>query len=208
MTSLSLPPVVRQPPRKAGLVAGIGLLWMSVLAGFATFGVVDPVTNPDDAATTLFRTGVLALVLVVVLDVLVAWALLEFFTPVHHALATLAAWFRLAYAAVFLVAIAHLFDAIDDPQALARIETFRGTWHVGLILFGVHLLLIGYLAHKSDNVPTVLGALLAVAGLGYVVDGAGAVLVANYSADIAAFTFVGEVLFMLWLLVKARNTAT
>jgi hypothetical protein len=44
-------------------------------------------------------------------------------------------------------------------------------------------------------------------GSGYVVDGAGTVLVADYSADIAAFTFVGEVLLMLWLLVKARNTA-
>jgi hypothetical protein len=30
----------------------------------------------------------------------------------------------------------------------------------------------------------------------------------GYAADIATFTFVGEVLFMLWLLVKARNTAT
>ncbi|MBP2326555.1 hypothetical protein JOF56_006940 [Kibdelosporangium banguiense] len=202
MTTLAL------PVRNAGLVAGIGLLSMSVLAGFANFGVIDAVTTPQDAATTSFRAGVFALVLVVVLDVLVAWALLEFFTPVHRALAMLAAWFRLAYSAVFLVAIAHLFDAIDDPQALARIEAFRGVWDAGLILFGVHLLLIGCLAHKSGNVPTVLGVLLAIAGLGYVVDGAGTVLVADYSADIATFTFVGEVLFMLWLLAKARNTAT
>ena len=204
MTAVGLPGAVRG----AGLVAGVGLLGMSVLAGVATFGVVDAVATPDDATTALFRSAVLALSLVVVLDVLVAWALLEFFAPVHHALATLAAWFRLAYAAVFLVAIAHLFDAIDDPAALARIETFRGVWDVGLILFGVHLLLIGYLAHRSANMPTVLGALLAVAGLGYVVDGAGTVLVAGYSADVAAFTFVGELLLMLWLLVRTRNTAT
>ena len=204
MTALA---VTRRPLRGAGLVAGIGLLAMSVLAGFANFGVVERVTTPADAATTVFRAGVFALVLVVLLDVLVAWALREFFTPVHHALATLAAWFRLTYAAVFLVAIAHLADAVGDPRALARIETFRDVWHVGLILFGVHLLLIGYLAHRSGNVPSVLGVLIAVAGLGYAVDGAGTVLVADYSADLAAFTFVGEVLFMLWLLVKTRGTA-
>jgi hypothetical protein len=57
MTSPALPPVVRQPMRNAGMVAGIGLLWMSVLAGFATFGVVDPVTTPDDTATALFRSA-------------------------------------------------------------------------------------------------------------------------------------------------------
>jgi hypothetical protein len=197
---------VRQPLRTPGLVAGLGLLAMSVLAGFANFGVVERVATPADAATTLFRAGVLALVLVVTLDVLVALALREFFAPVHHALATLAAWFRLAYAAVFLVAVAQLVAAVDDPRALARIEDFRSMWDLGLILFGVHLVLIGYLAHRSANVPTVLGVLIAIAGLGYAVDGAGTVL--GYQTGLAAFTFLGEVLFMLWLLIKARRTAT
>lgn len=190
------------------MVAGLGLLAMSVLAGFANFGVVEQVSTPDDTTTVRFRVAVLALVLVVALDVLVAWALREFFSPVHHGLATLAAWFRLAYAAVFLGAIAELFAAAGSPRAPARIEEFRGVWELGLVLFGVHLVLVGFLAHRSRTVPTVLGVLVAVAGLGYVVDGAGTVLVADYSVDLAAVTFVGEVLLMLWLLVKARGTAS
>jgi hypothetical protein len=204
MTSLA----VRQPLRNAGLVAGIGLVAMSLLAGFANYGVIDPVTTPADTTTATFRSAVLALVLVVALDVLVAWALREFFAPVHHALATLAAWFRLTYAAVFLVAITNLVDAIDNPRALARVATFHDMWDVSLLLFGIHLLLIGYLAHRSGNVPTVLGVLLAVAGLGYVVDAAGTIVVRDYSANIAGVTFLGEVLLVLWLLVRARNTAT
>lgn len=190
------------------MVAGLGLLAMSVLAGFANFGVVEQVSTPDDASTALFRVGVLALVLVVALDVLVAWALREFFAPVQHAVATLAAWFRLTYAAVFLVAIAELSAAVGSPRALALIDEFRGVWDLGLVLFGVHLVLVGYLAHRSRNVPTVLGVLVAVAGLGYVVDGAATVLVADYSVNLAAVTFVGEVLLMLWLVVKARGTAS
>jgi hypothetical protein len=193
---------------KAGLIAGLGLLAMSVLAGFANFSVLEQVSTPDDTTTAPFRLAVLALVLVVALDVLVAWALREFFAPVHHAIATLAAWFRLAYAAVFLVAIAELFAAVGSQRALARIDEFRGVWDLGLVLFGVHLVLIGYLAHRSRNVPTVLGVLVAVAGLGYVVDGAATVLVADYSVNLAAVTFVGEVLLMLWLLVRARGTAS
>lgn len=180
----------------AGRVAGAGLLAMSVLAGFANFGVVDKVTTPADTATPVFRAAVLALVVVVALDVLVAWALREFFAPVHDALATLAAWFRLTYAAVFLVAIAQLSAAIGEADALARVEDFHAVWDLGLILFGVHLLLLGHLARRAANVPTVLGVLLAVAGLGYAVDGTG------FSTGLAAFTFVGEVAFMLWLLVK------
>jgi hypothetical protein len=188
------------------LIAGLGLLAMSVLAGFANFGVVDKVTDPEDTATGLFRIAVLALVVVVVLDVLVAWALREFFAPVDPAVATLAAWCRLAYAAVFLVAIADLHAASGALDPLAHVDAFRDVWDVGLILFGVHLVLIGHLAAR--HLPAVLGALVAVAGLGYVVDGAGAVLVVGYAVDLAAFTFVGEVLLMLWLLVKARNTAS
>ena len=186
----------------AGRVAGAGLLAMSVLAGFANFGVVDKVTSPADTATPVFRVAVLALVVVVALDVLVAWALREFFAPVHHGLATLAAWFRLTYAAVFLVAIAQLSSATGEADALTRVEDFRTIWELGLILFGVHLLLLGHLAHRAANVPTVLGVLLAIGGLGYAVDGTG------FSTSLAAFTFVGEVAFMLWLLVKGAVVTT
>lgn len=192
--------------RRPGLVAGLGLLAMSALAGFANFGVVDKVTGPEDTTTALFRIAVVALVVVVVLDVLVAWALREFFAPVDPAVATLAAWCRLAYAAVFLVGIADLHAASGAPDALAHVDAFHDVWDLGLILFGVHLALIGYLAAR--HLPTVLGVLVAVAGLGYVVDGAGTVLVADYTVNLAAFTFAGEVLLMLWLLVKARNTAS
>jgi hypothetical protein len=188
------------PLGNAGRVAGIGLLAMAVLAGFANFGVVEQVGTPADAATPLFRAGVLALVLVVALDVLVALALREYFAPVDHALSTLTAWFRLVYAAVFLVAIAQLSAAAGAPDALARVDDFRGIWDLGLILFGIHLVLLGLLAHRSANVPAVPAVLLAVAGLGYAVDGAGSV--AGFAPGLSAFTFLGEVAFMLWLLVR------
>jgi hypothetical protein len=63
---------------------------------------------------------------------------------------------------------------------------------VGLILFGVHLLLIGHLAHRSGFMPKIFGVLLVIAGLGYLVDGFGAVLVQDYAISIGQFTFVGE----------------
>ena len=68
----------------AGLVAGVGLMVMAALAGFGNFVVVEGLVTPGDAATTaddisasegMFRLGVLGLYLVVVLDVVVAWAL-------------------------------------------------------------------------------------------------------------------------------------
>src|SRR5215203_1054086 len=121
----------------------------------------------------------------------------------------MAAWFRLAYAAVYLAAISQLVVArgvLGDPdQALRAVDAYDTIWHVGLVLFGVHLLLIGYLAYRSGYMAKVFGILLVVAGLGYLIDGFGTVLVANYSIDIAQFTFVGEAALMFWLLIRGRR---
>ena len=72
------------------------------------------------ASEGMFRLGVLSLYLVVVLDVVVAWALLRVFSPVNEGLSRLAAWFRLAYAAVFAVAISQLAGV---PRLLAARST-------------------------------------------------------------------------------------
>jgi hypothetical protein len=125
------------------------------------------------------------------------------------------------YAAVFLVAISELAGALGllggqgygavfnadqlHAQALLRIETFTQVWDAGLALFGLHLLLIGYLAYRSGYVPRVLGVLLGIAGLGYVFDGFAAVLFEGISIKIGSFTFLGEFLLAVWLLIWGRR---
>jgi hypothetical protein len=44
-----------------------------------------------------------------------------------------------------------------------------------------------------------------VAGLGYLVDGLGTLLLPGYAAVVAQFTFVGEVALIGWLLIKGRR---
>ena len=147
-----------------------------------------------------------------VLDVVVAGALLILFEPVHRSLSAMAAWFRIAYAAVLLAAAAQLviaLDLLDDPvQVLRATEAFTSIWHIGLVFFSFHLLLIGCLAYRSGFMPRVIGILLVIAGLGYLADGLGLVLVPGYSLDIALFTFAGEVVLIFWLLISGRRLST
>jgi len=205
--------------RRASLTAGLALALMSVLAAVGVFGATAPLVTPGDPTKTaqdilgaegLFRWGIACLIVVVILDVVVAAALLTLFTPVDRGLAMMAAWFRVAYAAVYLVAILQLVLALDllgEPeQAMRAIDAYNRIWLVGLVLFGVHLLLIGYLAHRSGFMAKVFGILLVVAGLGYIADGFVAVLVAGTSVSIGQFTFVGEVALILWLLIVGRRT--
>src|ERR1700761_4741387 len=106
--------------RRAALVAGSALLAVAVLAGLGNLVAIQPAIDPDDpartaaniaAGATAFRVGILALLGAAGLDIVVAWALRALFTPVSAGLATLAAWFRLGYAAVFVAAIGRLMGA-------------------------------------------------------------------------------------------------
>ena len=91
--------------------------------------------------------------------------------------------------------------------ALRTIDAYTSIWLVGLILFGVHLVLIGSLALRSGFVAKVFGVLLVVAGLGYAIDGFVVVLVAGPSFSVGQLTFVGEVALIGWLLAVGRRTS-
>jgi len=218
--------------RTASMTAGVALLLMSVVAIFGNVVVVDGLVTDGNAAQTaadilasagLFRLGIASLVVVVALDVVVAWALYRVFSPVNKSLSLLAMALRLVYSGVLMVAIGQLLGVIRllsndgyltvfgadqvKAQAMVGIAAFNDIWYVGQFLFGLHLLLIGYLAYRSGYVPKLLGALIAISGLGYAADSFGAVLSPGSWTDISAFTFIGEFLLALWLVIRARRIA-
>jgi Domain of unknown function (DUF4386) len=71
---------------------------------------------------------------------------------------------------------------------------------LGLVIFGFHLLVLGYVALKSSFIPKWLGVLLGIAAFGYLIDSFGKLLIPNYNLNISTFTFVGEFLLIFWLL--------
>ncbi len=220
--------------RHAAITAGTGLLVMSVLGGLATFVALNGLVTPGDAAQTatdisesadLFRAGIASLFVVIALDVVVACGLYRVFSPVSRSISMLAAAFRLVYAGVYLAAAGELLGVLrllgDDDylsvidaeqlhaQALLGVTAFNDLWMLGLGLFGLHLLLEGYLAYRSAGVPRLLGVLIAVAGLGYLIDTFGVALSAGTWTPVAMFTFVGEFLLALWLVIRGgRLTAS
>lgn len=233
----SPPPGTAQPTdattgavRRAALIAGAALTLMAVLAGFGSLIVVEGLVTPGDAAATAndilgaetaFRLGVASLYLAALLDVVVAWALMRVFSVVNAELSRLGAWLRLAYAAVFMVALSQLAgiprlltpaDGTNaftteqlQAQALAKFETFHDIWFAGLIVFGAHLVVAGYLAYKSGFVPRLIGVLLVVAGAGYASDSFVTVFTEDPPFVVSIVTFLGEFLLGLWLLLRSHR---
>jgi len=70
--------------------------------------------------------------------------------------------------------------------------------------WGLWLLPLGLLVFRSGFLPRLIGVLLAIAGAAYVWD-SGTQLLFPGHATISQFTFVGEVLLPLWLLIKGVN---
>jgi hypothetical protein len=220
--------------RKVALLAGLALLFLAVLAAFANFGVLKSLVVPGDATATannilgsegLFRAGIAAFVIVAILDVVVAWALYVLLRRVSDNLALLVAWLRVAYAAVFAYALVNLLDVAqllhgaDAPavqsgqlqaQVASSIASFDNGWALALAIFGLHLVGLGALLFRSVAFPRFLGALVILAGAGYLGDSFGKILVPDYALTISVFTFVGEALLIVWLLwiaIKSPRSA-
>ncbi len=233
-TSTTSSSIADGAPRRAALTAGVGYLVIFVLAIFANFVVVNGLIESGDAAATaqniidsegLFRAGIVAFAIVFVIDVVVAWALFILFRSVSRDVSLLAAWFRLVYTVFLGVALIFLFVALQllsgdgyldafesgqlDAHVLLAVDAFNYAWLIGLLCFGVHLIVIGYLVVASRWAAPALGYVLMVAGAAYIVDTIARAALADYAdfenvflAIVAVPSVIGELSFAVWLLRK------
>ena len=225
-------------PRLASKLAGISYAALFVLAIFANFFVREGLIEPGDAVATaanisrsegLFRLGLVAFLVIFVLDVGVAWLLHILFRRVSRDVSLVAAWFRLVYtvflgvALIFFFLVLQLLSGADylaafgpgqvEAQVVLLLDAFNFTWMIGLVAFGIHLVILGFLVLRSGSMPKALGGLLAVAGIGYMVDTLGLSLLSNYTdyesvfmVIVAVPAVIGELAFTLWLLLRGGKS--
>jgi len=237
-TPSSAPTHFATSPRRAAQIAGAGYVLLFVLGIFANFFVREGlIVNGDAQATAanivesegLFRLGLVSFLVVFVLDVIVAWALYIVFRNTNRDVSLLAAWFRIVYTVFLGVAAVFFFQALQvlggsdflnafdseqlNAQALVALDTFNATWLIGLVGFGIHLMLLGYLVIGSGSAPKALGFVLIAAGTGYVIDTVANAFLANYNdyesiflIIVAVPSILGEGWLGLWLLLKAGKT--
>lgn len=196
--------------RTLSIVAGASYLIIFFAAIFANFFALESIIKaPIDAVENndlIVRLGVIAFLITVVFDVVVAWALNQLYK--NHFLTVLSTYFRMMHAAIMGVAIFALPLALKETTQegiLAQVETFNNIWLIGLFFFGIHITLLSIIA----VVPKFIKVFLAVAGGMYVVDTVAHFSLSNYS-DLASIflilvaipSIVGEMSFALWLLIK------
>jgi hypothetical protein len=239
-TNLAAPHQSGISQRQAAIIAGVALVLMAIVAGFAYGFVFTRLVVPGNAVATsqnitnselLFRAGIWGWLIILILDVFVAWALFIFLKPANKNLALLAAWFRLVYASllgiavlnlVYVLLLVHGADSMRvfepyklDALILFFLQAFSGFWSLGLIVFGCHLLVLGYAALRSGFIPKILGVLLIIASLCYLLTNGATLLYPNYEqykatmeTILSAPMALGELAFGVWLWAKGGKTST
>jgi len=215
-------------PNKTARVAGFLYL---VLLPLGIFGMMirQRLIVPGDAAITahnimasesLFRLSIVSALIVQLVNILVVLVLYKLLKPVNKNHALLMVIFFLVgvpiamlnelnqFAALLLLSGADYLTVFTAGQLQALVPLFLDLHEHGImiagIFWGLWLFPMGYLVFKSGFLPRILGILLIIGGFGYLIDSFAIFLFPSFKA-IALFTFIGEVLFPLWLLIKGVN---
>jgi hypothetical protein len=92
-----------------------------------------------------------------------------------------------------------------SAQAMFHLDLYQHGLRIAYIFWGLWLFPLGYLVFRSGFLPRVLGVLLIIAGCGYLIEFVAFFLFPSANLTIRMFTFWGEVLFALWLLIMGVN---
>jgi len=217
-------------PRFQARMAGV-IAWITTTAGFAAIVSGGFVVSDNAAATAhnilahemLFRLAVAGDV-ISLLYIAYTLLLYNLFRPVSRRLSLLAAFFSLVGSAIGAVNILLLLAplvvlggaqslsafSVEQLQALALLflQLHAQLGNIGLVLFGSYNLLIGYLIVRSTFLPRILGVLLAISGLGYLINSFANFLAPAFAAHLSPWILIpggAELLLALWLLVIGVN---
>ena len=210
-------------------VAGLLYILMVPLGIFGIMYIPSILFVPGDAATTannimasesLFRLSIISALLTQLDFILLVIVLYKLLKPVNKNRALLMVILVLVsvpiamlnelnqFAALQILSGADYLTVFTTDQLHAQMMLFLGLHEDGIIIaqifWGLWLFPLGFLIFKSGFLPKTLGVLLMIGCFGYLIDSFAIILFPRFTG-IAQFTFIGELLLPLWLLIKGVN---
>lgn len=226
---------VQTSPQVYARLCGVLYLIVIVIGISTELFVRDKFTVSGDATATanniaasqwLWRSSIAGDVILLVCAVIQALLFYVLLRPVNKKLALLAVFFNLVecaidgvnklnlVAALFLSGSAEYLKAFEPRQlhalAYLSLKLHAYGYAISLVFFGFVCLIFGYLLYRSDYFPKAIGVLMAIAGVSYLTNSFTLILAPTYAmliSPILVLSFIGELSFCLWLIVKGVNVA-
>ncbi|MGL5890481.1 MAG: DUF4386 domain-containing protein [Bacteroidia bacterium] len=149
------------------------------------------------------------------LDLLIGFGVIKYYKKDKPKMSAITGALRMLYSLVLAIGIANLIKAAFSSSAASiysGIAAFNMFWGLGLIVFGFHLIALGITYQNEGGkkwVTIAIKSLLIIAGIGYIVQYVGILVVANplvFAATMEAIfiipMIIGEVSYGLWKLFK------
>ncbi|MEM7535104.1 MAG: DUF4386 domain-containing protein [Chloroflexota bacterium] len=211
-------------------LAGLLYLILIPVGFFGTVYVSDILVVSGDIATTIqnivaadsaFRLSMASLFLMNIISIAKALLLYKLLKPLGKTIATFMAAFLLTAAAISMLNEVNYFVVLSlslaDTEAVFTVEQLHylvalfldmrdfGSY-IAVIFWGLWLFPLGSLLFKADSLlPKIIGAMLIIAGIGYVFDSFVFFIAPHLFISVVDYIYYGEVLFGFWLLIRGAN---
>ncbi|TXE13850.1 DUF4386 domain-containing protein [Seonamhaeicola algicola] len=209
-------------------ISGIAYVLIFITGFYANFSILSSFIEIDRPTKTLlniskdlnlFENGLLSFLLMLVFDIVLIITLFKITSIFSRTWSYVASGFRMLHALFFGIALIKLYEVlniVDDDHIFKEmsyvvmdlLSNFDELWTIGLLFFGVHLLVLGYLAIKSNHIPKLIGVLLIMAFFGYFVDSLAKLSYTGYDnykeyfdSVVIITGIIGELSFTIWLLI-------
>ncbi len=219
---------IKTSPMMYARIAGFLYLTMVPLGFFGIYGH-SMLYVPGDAAATvhnimasasLFRLSIMSALIVQIVNILLVLVLYKLLKPVSKNYAVLMVILFLVsvpitmlnelnqFAALLLLSGTDYLSIVEVDLLHAQVMLFLDLHEHGIyissLFWGLWLFPMGYLVFKSGFLPKILGILLFIGCFGYLIDFVTFFFFPSFE-PIVLYTFWGELLLALWLLIKGVN---
>lgn len=182
-------------------------------AEFDKPGGIELLTNKIDQNKGLYLGMLYGFLVIILLDFMVSYTLYKYFEDDHQKMSAVSGLIRTAYTIIFVFATYFLTKNITTNEltnqlAKSNFEQFQTIWNVGLVIFGFHILLIGYLMKLHLKIPKILWYITLIAGTSYIVvsllklTSPNSEFVSIFVIMMALPMTIGEMGLAVWLLTK------
>lgn len=228
MHSLKIDGVPAVQAQRFARIAAVLILISIFAGGYAELYVPGKLLVPSDPAATarnvadsaqLFRSSFAFYLVEAVCDITIALVLYLLLRPAGSALSLLAAFFGLVSTSTFATSELfyfmasvpvldsdvgrHLISGQRDLFIYSALVLYGYGGSVFMVLYGIATALRGYLIYRSVYLPSWLGALLMLAGAGFIIRNFMIVLAPRYDSNLLLMPmFAAMIALAGWLLIK------
>ena len=214
--------------RRIAIITGISLVLMAIFGIFSLGYAYTQFDNPEQseflkdiilANMGLYQSMLIGILIIIILDFIVSYTLYKYFENDNKKMSLLSGIIRVIYTLIFVIATYYLTknlntNELTNQKVISNYHQFQTIWNSGLVIFGFHIILIGWLMKLHHKIPKILWSITLLAGVSYMVTSFLKVVspdsefVETLIMILALPMTIGELGLAIWLWIKGGKGTT